>query len=217
MAGESRAPKVGQMSRTRSRVLTAVTSLLGSGGFASLTIEAVVADSGVARSTIYRHWDCLGDLVLDAVAEVLGPVADPPDTGNVREDLIVLFEGWLTGLVSGPWGKLVPALVEASVQNDVFRRVLEEGVVERREPARVVLRRAIERGELPPATDQTRVLDSVVGPIYYRMLMSGRPIDEPGLVVYLIDAALSATRFEVPDDTDDAAEAARVGLGPREA
>ncbi len=196
----SRAPKSGQVNRTRTRVLDAVTRLLATRGFSDLTIEAVVAESGVARSSIYRHWGCLGDVILDAVNQVLGPLAELPDTGNVRDDLVLLFDGWLEELVSGQWGKLMPVLVEAGAQSDVFARVLKEGVVERREPARVVVRRAIERGELPAATNSVWLLDSIVGPIYYRMLISGHPIDEQGLVLYLIDAALEAAGIGTPRD-----------------
>src|SRR5690554_1819280 len=63
--------------RTRANVLRAATDLLVEGGPTAVTIDAIVARSGVARSTIYRHWDTRDDVLL-AVIERCAPRIDPP-------------------------------------------------------------------------------------------------------------------------------------------
>ena len=45
-----------RVARSRTAVLDAATHLLVTGGPAAVTVDAVVAESGVAKSTIYRHW-----------------------------------------------------------------------------------------------------------------------------------------------------------------
>ena len=40
-----------------------------------------------------------------------------------------------------------------------------------------IVRRAIERGEVAPGTDPVRVIESVLGPIHLRLLLTGEPVD----------------------------------------
>ena len=40
-----------------------------------------------------------------------------------------------------------------------------------------IVERAVARGELPPGTDSNVVIESLVGPLYMRLLLTGEPID----------------------------------------
>jgi len=58
----------------RRKVLGAASDLMAARGVASLTIDEVAARSGVAKTTIYRHWQERTSLIIDAVevVEVVG-------------------------------------------------------------------------------------------------------------------------------------------------
>jgi hypothetical protein len=51
-------------------------------------------------------------------------------------------------------------------------------VAPRREPARALLTRAMDRSELPPDTDIDLALDLVYGPLYHRLLHGHAPLDD---------------------------------------
>ena len=191
-APRSRAPKTAQINRTRSAVLDATAALLVGNGYSAITIEKIAAESGVARSTIYRHWENLAEIVLDAVQQLLGPVGSVPENGNLRDDLIQLYATLTRALTKGTWGKLVRGVVEAAMAEQLFSDVLRQAITERREHGKAVLQRAIDRGDLPEDTNMAWFLDSISGVIYYRLIMSGDDLDEPGMVEYLIDAAIAA-------------------------
>lgn len=190
----TRAPKTAQINRTRAAVLDATSTLLVGGGYASITIEKIAAESGVARSTIYRHWDNLAEIVLDAVQQLLGPVGPVQDTGDLRNDLIELYRVLTGALSDGSWGKVVRAVVEAAMADTMFAEVLQQAIADRRTNGRTVLELAIERGDLPAETNTDWFLDSISGVIYYRMLMSGGPMDEPGMIEHLIDTAIAGAQ-----------------------
>jgi len=187
-----RAPKTAQINRTRRTVLDAAGTLLVNSGYAAITIEKIAAESGVARSTIYRHWENLAEIIFDTVQDLLGPVGSLPDAGNLRDDLVKLYGVLVHALTKGTWGKLVRGVVEAAMADDLFAKVLQQAITDRREHGKAVLQREIERGELPDDTNMAWFLDSISGVIYYRILMSGDAPDEPGMVEHLIDAAITA-------------------------
>jgi hypothetical protein len=67
-------------------------------------------------------------------------------------------------------------------------------VWERRRDAMVeVLRRGVQRGELPPDADFGLLADLLHGPLYYRLLISGAPIGR-GLAEEIADAVLPLRR-----------------------
>ena len=189
---QTRAPKTAQINRTRTAVLDATSTLLVGSGYSSITIEKIAAESGVARSTIYRHWDNLAEIVLDAVQQLLGPVGSLPDTGVLRDDLLQLHAVLTRALTTGTWGKIVRGIVEAAMADQLFADVLQQAIADRREHGKAVLHRAIERGDLPADVNMAWFLDSISGVIYYRLVMSGGDPDEPGMVDHLIDAAIAA-------------------------
>lgn len=188
----TRAPKTAQLNRTRALVIEATATLLLERGYSAITIEKIAAECGVARSTIYRHWDNLAEIVFDTVQDLLGPVGVLPDTGELRTDLIELYRVLTMALTKGTWGGLVRGVVEASMADEMFAGVLQQAITDRREHGKAVLQRAIERGELPADVNTAWFLDSISGVIYYRLLMSRDDLDELGMVEYLIDAAIAA-------------------------
>ncbi|WP_081769692.1 TetR/AcrR family transcriptional regulator [Nocardia nova] len=77
--------------RSRRRLLQAATELLREGGLDAVTIDAVTRRSGVARTTLYRHFDTLARLRTATLEELLPPVVEIPAGGDPRERLIELL------------------------------------------------------------------------------------------------------------------------------
>src|SRR4051812_48263496 len=75
-----------RVARSRAAVCDAVVDLLVAGGVPAVTVDAVVAQSGVAKTTVYRHWSSRDELLADAAARAL-PEVEVPDTGSLAGDL----------------------------------------------------------------------------------------------------------------------------------
>ena len=97
-----------RVARTRRVVLEATLDLLAESGYGAVTIEAVAARSGVAKSTIYRHWPGRVELILDAFHELKAPVA-PPGDGNVRETVIAVLENLARVAIESTWSMCLPS------------------------------------------------------------------------------------------------------------
>src|SRR6187549_3514967 len=71
----------------RGRLLAAAGAILARDGYNGLTMERVAAESGVAKTTLYRHWPTKASLCMDLYLEEAGRELHDPDTGSVAEDL----------------------------------------------------------------------------------------------------------------------------------
>ena len=178
--------------RSKQSILDTTRELLAENGdVGSLTIEAVAARSGVAKTTIYRRWRDKWELALDAVMiDMLPGFADPVDVGDTRKELVTFVDGARKNLSAVPSAPAMQGLVSQIATDPELGRVYREQVVEpRREQLRTVIDRGVARGDLRPDTDVRLVHEMMIGPIFYRLLFSGRPIDRK-LSTRIADAIL---------------------------
>jgi len=182
--------------RSNKAILDATRELLAADGdVGSLTVEAVAARSGVAKTTIYRRWRDKWELALDAVMiDMLPGFADPVDVGDTRKELITFVDSVVKIWSSAPYGPAMQALVSQISTQPELARVYRERVVEpRRDQLAPVIERGIQRGDLRPDTDVRFVHEYLVGPILYRLLLSGGPLDRK-LGTRLVDGILDGFR-----------------------
>src|ERR1022692_2974511 len=112
-----------RVTRTRSAVLTAATGLLAERGYAGFSIDAIVQRTGIAKTTIYRHWPSRHGL-LTAVITQLEDSGPLPDTGSVRQDLLLFFAGRVRVAHTQQWERCMPALVEAAALDPQLARIV---------------------------------------------------------------------------------------------
>src|SRR5947208_15453209 len=60
--------------------------LLADVGYGALTMDAVAAQAGVGKATIYRRWRTKEDLVVDTISGIQD-VETPVDSGSLEGDL----------------------------------------------------------------------------------------------------------------------------------
>ena len=158
-------------------ILTATIDLASEVGIAGMSMDEVAHRAGVSKATIYRRWCSKEALVLDALRSAVLPF-DDVDTGTLDGDLD-LYVGELTRRFgTGPMNDVLPHLIEVSCHDETIRSSLDDYIRVRRVPLRTILTRAVERGELPPATDIDVTIDTLIGAFVYRRLLSHDTIDD---------------------------------------
>ena len=187
----------------RRKAMAAAADLIGERGVASLSIEEVAARSGVAKTTIYRHWPERASLIIDTVRSTFEHVATP-DTGSLRDDLQLFFEGLARADLSGRNANVMPCLIEAAGHDPEIALLADRLGVERSQPILQIVARAQSRGELPDDLDTEVVVTSIVGPIVFRKLVQRRPLDA-AFIGRLLDVAVAGLRA-VPASTLPGAE-----------
>jgi AcrR family transcriptional regulator len=166
--------------RSHKAIIRATQELLVERGYPKLTIEAVAARAGVGKQTIYRWWPSRAALVLEAYLAGSDAVSPPPESGAVREDIRALI-AWLAAVLAEPTGGRVVAGLVGDLQQDPD---LAEGfrldvVPARRQAMLAALERGRDRGEIRPDADLALAVDTLHGAVFYRLLLSGEPLDAP--------------------------------------
>ena len=186
--------------RSRTAVLAATLDLLAERGITATTIEAVAERSGVAKTTIYRHWDGQPALVLDAIGTTLHTPTDP-DTGTLRGDLLELLGGLVDTLTTGPAAGLMPALIDAAERDPAFAALHHREAAQRHQVVHTAIARGIDRGEISPGADPAEVLDMIAGPVFYRRLVSSGVVHR-AFAQRIVDRVLTAyANDRTPQDT----------------
>lgn len=176
----------------RQTVLAATVDALEAGGFERLTIDDVALRSGVAKTTIYRHWSSKAALVVDAVASVMRPLPTP-DTGDPRADLA----SWCDGVGGEPdhdrLASLFLTVCEAARRDEELSRLAEKFRAERQRPLHTVLEMARLRGQIAPDADIAMIVELFAAAVTYRRLVLRRPVDRAD-AFRVVDAVLPELR-----------------------
>jgi AcrR family transcriptional regulator len=177
--------------KARLAILEAAAELLLEHGLPAVSMDAVAERAGVSKATIYRWWRTKETLALDALYNEWAATAPPAkSTGSLRGDLMALLRPWVRLASSRPYGRVISALITQAQMDPEFAAVYQSRFIEpRREQAGAVIRRAIERGEIPADTKVEVVLDLLYGPLYHRLLHGHAPLNDR-FVRDVVDTAL---------------------------
>ncbi|MGH3246925.1 MAG: TetR/AcrR family transcriptional regulator, partial [Trebonia sp.] len=176
-------------------ILEAAAELLLDRGLAAVSMDAVAERAGVSKATIYRWWRTKEALALDALYTQWAAAAPAPrDTGSLRGDLLELLRPWAGLVRTGPYARVVAALLTEAQADPVFAAQYRRHVVQpRRDQAREIFARAIGRGEVADRIDVEVALDLIYGPLYHRLLHGHAPLDD-AFVRAAIDMALTGIK-----------------------
>jgi AcrR family transcriptional regulator len=148
-------------------ILKATSKLLADEGYFGLTVSKVAARARASKSTIYRRWPTKEHLVIAAFN--LWPALTPRDKGDLMSDLIDLYQQSLRQHYRAAAGAIMPSLLAERSSNPALSALFESLMERRLDPTRVILKRAIERGELPDNTDLELALEAVTGAAFLRV------------------------------------------------
>lgn len=177
--------------RSKEAILKATVQIMAEKGVAAASVEAIAQHSGVAKTTIYRHWPDRAGLLVDAYASQMEAPRDP-DTGTLHGDLEALAMGLAKGLGEGPWASLLPSLIDAAERDPELARLHAEFAADRDATVAAVVARARSRGEIRAGIEDRDVIELIAGPLLYRRMIGhqaptlGRARHIAALVVRLV-------------------------------
>jgi AcrR family transcriptional regulator len=157
-------------------ILAATLEILDEAGFEDLTVEAVAARAGAAKTAVYRRWPSKVPLVVEALTRS-GARFEVPDTGSLRTDLIAL---WRTVAAGGQRSieRLLPVVTTyLDSGDDLMDQLRDRYFRPRLQASQAVIARAVARGEIRADADLELAFDLLFGPLAYRWLR-GSPPDE---------------------------------------
>ena len=185
---------------SRERVLTTTLDLLTEAGLDELTIDEISRRSGVAKTTIYRHWPNRSALVIDACSRMTDSDEAPPDTGSLEGDVRAILTNIAELLGTARWSSIVPSIVDVAEHDPAFADI-HSGIQRRHAaPLRSALDRAALRGEIPSTADRDAITAALLGPLFYRRWFSRGKLDTK-FVETIIRSTLAGLRQDTESQT----------------
>ena len=159
-------------------ILRATLEILDEAGFEDLTVEAVAARAGAAKTAVYRRWPSKVPLVVEALTRAEpGPAV--PDTGDLRTDMIALWTA-LTGRGQRSVERLLPVVTTylGPGGDDLMVLLRERYFRPRLQAMYAIIARAAARGQVRADVDPGLAFDLLFGPLAYRWLRGSPPDEE---------------------------------------
>jgi AcrR family transcriptional regulator len=158
-------------------ILAATLELVAEVGIHDFRMDDVAERAGVGKAAIYRRYRSKDELVTATVAAMVSEITIP-DTGSTREDLLALMREAVEVYGDPIKAGVMPSLVGAMPQRPELARAVRDGfLAQRRAALRAVLDRGVARGDLRADLDVELALDVLGGALFYRLLITGGPID----------------------------------------
>lgn len=159
-------------------ILRAAIEVLAEEGVEKFTIRAVVKRCGVSSATVYRRWPSKEALVLATIAVQMDQLAPAPQHVSLRGDVEHLTRNLVRVLQDTPVGPAFRYLVYADRNAPDVAEVATEWLLRRRAVVEQALATAIARGEARRDLPLAHAAELLGSPIYYRYLVSHRPLDD---------------------------------------
>ena len=178
----SRVPSETEMStrveRTHVAVMKAATELLLEGGPNAVTIDGVVARSGVAKSTVYRHWATRDELVADVFDHVAPKLESLDESLDFEHGLRALVRQLVAMLADPAWRSVLPALMMLKLHQNDIAEVEQRMQKEQLQVCAGVLQCGKREGRIPPDEDEGLLLTLLIGPLLMAALTGTTELNE---------------------------------------
>jgi AcrR family transcriptional regulator len=151
-------------------------------GYANLTMDRVAARARTGKATLYRRWPSKVELVASTMHYTTPTYSAPPDTGNLRDELLTLLRTGAEDL-AGPVGAAARGLIAEVVRHPELAEQLREPIADPLIPPTMeILRRAVVRGEVPATVLSPRVASVANELSFLHFLLRGTPASQDELV-----------------------------------
>ena len=157
-------------------ILDATIDVIAEHGVSRATVDTVAARAGVSKATIYRHWGSRAQLIHAALSSLEGPYVETQGD-SLREDLTVLLWHLVDFFNRPDIGRVFASFIDAAARDPELAELHQQTMRRARASFEQVVRRGIERGELPADVDVGLFIDVVRAPFIYRRVVA--PVTSP--------------------------------------
>ena len=162
-----------------SAIQAAVIDLLEEVGYTGMRIDDVAERSGVSKTTIYRRWATKATLVVDVLRAIKSERVPMPETGDFDRDLRAIVRDLYSSLDGTSLGRALPGLLAEKSADPELSAAIEQLWTDRQAMVATIVRRGITTGQLRPDLDVASLVDMLAAAAYYRLLITGAPLDRP--------------------------------------
>jgi AcrR family transcriptional regulator len=180
-----------RVSRSRAAVIRAATDLLVEGGPNAVTVDSIVYRSGVAKSTIYRHWESRDDILVSVIESCAPAIPMPEADADVVGALRDVVRAMADALNDPEWARVLPALLMLKNHESGIAAMNDRLEHEQEMALMSLLKRGAAEGVLRADLDPEEAAAMLIGPLLFAHLTESVKI-EPAFVDRTVDNFLAS-------------------------
>ncbi len=159
-----------RLARSRNKLLDGATALLVEGGADAVTVDAVSERSGVAKSTLYRHFPSRDDLLVEVLRHNMPKLEVDLDDCDFETGLRRWLREAYLSLMDPQWARILPALMALKLTVPDIDELTEADRSVNLESLEAILERGRAEGLLDADTEVDTVISLLVGPLLFAVL-----------------------------------------------
>ncbi len=171
-------------------VIATTQRLLETLAYPDVSVDRIVAESGVSKRTIYRWWSNKAAIILEVVSS---KDITEPNAGSLEDDLVALLTGIFNNVTTNRTSQAIRGLLADAQFDPEFAEQFRGYIGKRRQVCLNILQRAVGRGELSQGANLELVADLIYGPYWYRFLIGHGPLSE-AFAKELVKSVISGVR-----------------------
>jgi AcrR family transcriptional regulator len=157
------------------KVLKAALRLIADRGVEATSMDAIAAESGVSKATVYKHWANKNALLVEVIG--LSETLPEFDSGDAKADLQAFLRHLAQGRKREELGRIWPRVISYAASNPEFAQVLRDvSFGPRWQRIARILKQAAKSGELRSGIDSDLAMDLLIGPIIHRKFVDHQSI-----------------------------------------
>lgn len=182
-----------RVERSRAKLLAAATELLVDHGPDALTVDGVAERSGVAKSTLYRHWPSREALMVDVLRENMPCIPQFDASLGFEKRLRGYLRALADTFADPEWARIFPALFSLKQQCAGVGTLADSDRDEKVAMLTEMLDAGVAEGLIPAGLDPHSVAAMLVGPLMM-CVMTGDTDSVHQVAEYAADRFLASYR-----------------------
>ncbi len=178
-------------------LIAAAREVIAQRGVTGATMEDIARTAGAGKDTLYRRWGSKDGLVIDVIdsmaLDAVRPTALEPDP---RLNLLLYLKDIVRLNQHTDFGAIIAGVVGASSRDPVLAVSFRAFWARRRTVASAIVREVV--GDGVGDDELCVLLDRLLAPIYYRLLLTGDEIDDEYLWNLIVDLPSDDTPPDLP-------------------
>jgi AcrR family transcriptional regulator len=154
-------------------VLESTNALLEQLEYPNISVDRIVAESGVSKRTIYRWWRNKASIILEVIS---ADDITEPNTGNLEQDLTTLLTRIFNRVSSDKRAQVIKGLVMDAQYDPEFAIAFRQYIHSRRQVCLNILERGQQNGQISSEQDLGLIADLFYGAYWYRFLIGHAPL-----------------------------------------
>lgn len=170
--------------KSKQAILNATYNLLVNYDLKDITMEAIVKESGVSKATLYKWWPNRAAVIMSSFLHLsVDRIPYPPNL--ISKQTIIERLQHMGREFCGPVGRMMAALIAECQSDPKFSKNFRENYIKKRRLEIIgLIEDAMDLGVLR-RTDANVLLDTIYGPLYYRLLIKHEELSEEFVNNYL--------------------------------